>query len=81
MMANEIEKSSDNKSERAEEPTTAFKTVQFFQSFEEMEQDELEWLAVLSPEEHLHHAVSLIKRVFSQQLEKHPKIGTDIHFD
>lgn len=80
-MASEKENSSDKKSERVEEPATAYKTVHIFQSFEEMERDELEWLAALSPEEHLQYAVSLIKHVFFKQLEKHPNIGTQIHSD
>ncbi|MEX2410455.1 MAG: hypothetical protein WD607_03630 [Candidatus Paceibacterota bacterium] len=65
-------------SNKGEEPSVAFKA---FNSFNEMEEDELKWLAGLSGEEHLHHATSLIKRVFAEQLEKHPEIDTHIYFD
>jgi len=66
---------------KIQEPLSTFKTIRVFNSFEEMEQDELKWLAGLSPEEHLQHATSLIKRVFAEQLEKHPEIGTHIFFE
>lgn len=65
---------------KVQEPEVVYKTIRVLNSFEEMEQDELKWLASLLPEEHLQHATSLIKRVFSEQLEKHPKIGKRITF-
>lgn len=45
-----------------------------------MEEDELKWLSSNSPEEHLHHAVSLIKRVYAEELKNNPKIGSEIKF-
>jgi len=66
---------------KVREPEAAFKTIRVYNSFDEMEQDDLKWLAGLSPEEHLQHATSLIKRVFSEQLEKYPEIGKHITFN
>lgn len=79
-MNNKKDLHSKNKPEKVKEPSISFKNFKAFNSIEEMEQDELKWLAGLAPEEHLQYTTSLIKRVFSEQLEKHPKIGTQIHF-
>ena len=68
----------NNRANKTKAPSVDFKA---YNSVEEMEQDELKWLAGLTPEEHLQHATSLIKRVFSEQLEKHPRIGNRIFFD
>ncbi len=77
------DKNSQNEKDenRVEEPATAFNSIHVYNSFDEMEQDHLKWLASLSPEEHLQHATSLIKRVFAKQLEKYPELGKHITFD
>lgn len=72
---------SKNDQNKAEEPQTTFKTVRIFNSFEEQEEEEIRWLASLSPEEHLRNTTALIKRIFSDQLKKHPEIGIRIYFD
>ena len=66
---------------KAEEPAVEFRSVRIYDTIDEMEVDELKWLAKLSPEEHIHHALSLIKRVYSEQLKNNPEIGKEINFD
>lgn len=73
--------SSDNENHKVEEPNISFKNIRVYDTFEEMEEDELKWLASLSPEEHLRNTTSLIKRIFSEQLKKYPKIGARLYFD
>jgi hypothetical protein len=80
-MNNEENNNSKNDQNKAEEPRTAFKTIRFFNSFEEQEEDEIRWLASLSPEEHLRNTTSLIKRVFAEDLKRNPYIGTEIQFE
>jgi hypothetical protein len=77
-MSTKKEKHSKSDKNQVEEPSVAFK---IYPSFQEMEEDELKWLAGLSPKEHLQHTTSLIQRMFSKQLEEHPKLGTRIYFD
>lgn len=74
--------SSKSKSDSANEPLTAYgaKRIQFFNSFEEQEKDNYSFLATLSPEQHLHFATQLIKRVFASELERHPSLGNKIKF-
>lgn len=56
----------------AEEPLATYgaNRLQFFNSFEEMEQADAKEMALLSPVEHLQNATALIKRVFTQELKK-----------
>lgn len=74
-------KKKGQKNTRAKEPEVSFKTLRIFSSFEEQEEEEIRWLASLTPEEHLQNTTALIKRVFSDQLKRHPEIGTQIYFD
>jgi len=65
------------------EPSAAYtidkkKTVTIFNSFEEAEEDNYKWLASLSGEQHLINAVALIKRIYAEDLKKHPKIGNKL---
>lgn len=64
MMDNEKEKSSDKKSERAEEPTTAYKTIRIFTSHEEAAEYEAKQSAELTYDERLKYVEELRKRVF-----------------
>lgn len=57
------------------------KEIRFFSSFEEMETENIKWLASLSPEQHLQYAVLLIKRVFAENLQKNPVLGNKILID
>jgi len=66
---------------KVREPETAIKTFRAFNSFEEMERDELRWLASLTPEQHLRHTIDLIKRVYADKLTQKPKIGKKLYFD
>ncbi|HYW35042.1 MAG TPA: hypothetical protein VE868_06515 [Balneolaceae bacterium] len=77
------EKNGESRSDqtKAEEPETVFKTVHIFDSFEEQEQAEIEWLASQTPEQHLQHTVALIKRIFADELKQHPRIGNKLRFD
>lgn len=79
-MSKDKKKSSGNNQNKAEEPKTAFKTVQFFNSFKEQEEAEIKWLASQTPEQHLQHTVSLIKRVFAKEMKQHPEIGNQLNF-
>lgn len=66
-----------------EEPTVGYekKRIHIFNSLEEQEEDNYKWLASLTPEEHLHYATELIKRVFAKELKENPIIGNKITFD
>jgi|ERR1017187_5142391 predicted nucleotidyltransferase len=72
-----------SKTSEVKEPLVAYgdKRIRFFNSFEEQEKDNYSWLASLSPEQHLHYATQLIKRVFANELEANPTIGNKIKFD
>ena len=67
-----------DKEEMKEKPTEASepqveygnKTLHIYNSFEEQEEDNYKWLASLTPEQHLHNAVKLIKRVYGISKEK-----------
>lgn len=67
-----MDKSSHSKN-KIEEQQTAVQSVRIYDSIEEQEQ--IAWLASLSPEQHLMHATALIKRVFDDTLEANT--GTD----
>lgn len=58
--------------------TTPNKSISVFNSFEEAEEDNYKWLASLTGEQHLINAVALIKRIYAEDLKKHPKIGTKL---
>ena len=51
---------------QASEPQAEYgkKALQVYNSFEEQEEENYKWLASLSPEQHLHNALELIKRVY-----------------
>lgn len=68
-----------NNKSKAEEPETLYKAIRVFESFEEQEAEEVKWLASQKPEQHLQHAVSLIKRIFAEELEKHSEIGVKLY--
>lgn len=73
-------KSSESK---VKEPVVAYqadkgKSLAIFNSFEEAEEDNYKWLASLTGEQHLINAVALIKRIYAEDLKKHPKIGTKL---
>ena len=57
------------------------KRMHFFNSFEEQENENYKWLASLPLEENLRYTVSLIKRVFADDLIKNPTIGNRINFN
>jgi hypothetical protein len=73
----------DLKQREVKEPAVAYqpakgKTLTIFNSFEEAEEDNYKWLASLTGEQHLINAVALIKRIYADDLKKHPKIGNKI---
>lgn len=72
---------SENEQNKTEEPGTEYKRLRIFKSFDEQEEEENRWLASLTPEQRIHHATNLIKRVFAGQLKKNPRIGKRIYFD
>lgn len=55
------------KEEKAEEPETAFKTVRFFDSFEEMDRFEYRQYAKMSPEERLLTVLKIRNRVWPEE--------------
>ena len=65
------------------EPEVAYESnrIRIFKSFEEQEEDNLKWLASLTPEQHLYYGTLLIKRIFSEELKQNPTIGNRIKFD
>jgi hypothetical protein len=73
----------DLKQREVKEPAVAYqpakgKTLTIFNSFEEAEEDNYKWLASLTGEQHLQNAYELMKRIFAEDLKKHPKIGNKI---
>jgi len=80
-MSKKENQDSKKKANKAEEPETVFKTVRIFDSFEEQEKEELKWLASQTPEQHLQHATDLVKRMFDEDLKKHPTVGNHIYFE
>lgn len=72
------DKDKNSEEDKVGEPEVAFKTIQVFDSFEEQEVAEMEWLASQTPEQHLQHAVSLIKRIFAEELRQEPEIGNQL---
>ncbi len=72
-----------SKASESNEPLVTYgnKRITFFNSFEEQEKDNYAWLASLSPEQHLHYATQLIKRVFASELKTNPTLGNKIKFD
>jgi hypothetical protein len=68
---------------KVKEPAVAYnvtpnKSISVFNSFEEAEEDNYTWLASLTGEQHLQNAVALIKRIYAEDLKKHPTIGTTL---
>jgi len=68
---------------QVKEPTVAYnatpnKSISIFTSFEEAEEDNYEWLASLTGEQHLQNAHELMKRIFAEDLKKHPTTGTKL---
>ena len=57
------------------------KSIQFFSSLEEMEEDNYKWLSTLTPEQHLMNAVAHIKQIYAEELKRNPGLGTEIIFD
>lgn len=57
------------------------KKIHFFNSIHDQEKENYEWLASLSPEEHMFHATELIKRIYVNELRGFPVIGNRIKFD
>jgi len=57
------------------------KKITIFKSHEEADEKHYEYLASLTPEVHLQNAVSWIKRLYADELKKHPRIGKKLHFD
>jgi hypothetical protein len=56
-------------------------TIHFFNSIEEQEADNYQYLASLSPEQHLENATALIKRIFATELKKNKTMVKRITFD
>ncbi len=54
------------------------KSVSFFNSFEEAEEDNYKWLASLTGEQHLQNAHELMKRIFAEDLKKNPTTSTKL---
>ena len=79
-MSEEENKDSKKAQNKAEEPEATFKTVRFFDSFEEQEKAEIQWLASQTPRQHLQHTVSFIERIFADDLDKNPEIGHNLKF-
>jgi predicted restriction endonuclease len=68
---------------QVKEPSVAYKTgleqkFSIFNSFEEAEEAEYQYLASLTGEKHLANALIWIKRLYTKELKKHPKIGTNL---
>lgn len=57
------------------------KNIYSFDSLQEQEADNFEWLASLTPEQHIRNATELIKRIFSEQLKKNPHLGHHLTFE
>ncbi len=88
-MTDEDKKDENKKLNGVSEPSVEYpfqtpesnRTVKFFSSFEEMEDDNYKWLATLTPEQHLQNATANIKRIFAEDLKKNPRIGNKIIFE
>ncbi len=76
-------KEEKTKTPQANEPIVAYGSnrMHFFNSLEDQESDNYKWLTSLTPEQHLQNATQLIKRVFAEDLKKHPTIGNRITSD
>jgi hypothetical protein len=71
------------KEKPVKEPAVAYqpdkgKHLTIFNSFEEAEEDNYKWLASLTGEQHLQNAHELMKRIFAEDLKKHPTVGTKL---
>lgn len=73
--------------EKVNEPQPGYGThanageLRFFKSFKEAEDYDNKWLASLTPEQHLHNAVQLIKRHYKNQLDDNPNIENNFTID
>lgn len=63
------------------EKTVENKSIHFFNSLDEMAEDNYAWLATLTPEQHLQNAVAHIKQIFAAELRLNPKLGTNLKID
>lgn len=80
-MTKDRNKESGAEKNKVREPEITFKTFRAFNSFEDMKEDELGWLAALTPEQHLGHTIGLIKRVYADKLARNPRIGKKLYFE
>jgi|GEM_PF-911721 hypothetical protein len=67
-MSKKENQDSKKKANKAEEPKTAFKTVRFFDSFEEENEDTAKQRAATSYDERMKNIETLRKRVFNEHL-------------
>lgn len=81
VMAKDRKNESGTDKNKVREPEATLKTFRAFDSFKDMKEDELGWLAALTPEQHLGHTISLIKRVYADKLARNPKIGKKLYFE
>lgn len=69
-----------NEAEATYTSGSAGNTVYFFNTIDEQEADNYQYLASLSPEQHLENATALIKRIFADELKKNKTIVKRIIF-
>ncbi len=57
------------------------KPIHFFSSLDEMANDNYDWLATLTPLQHLQNATKHIKQLYADDLKRNPTIGNQLMFD
>ena len=76
--------SEDSNNQHFYEPVPYYgstRKLKIFNSIEEAEEDDISWLASLTPEEHLQNAMLLIRQTYAHILKDKPTLGNRIHFD
>jgi hypothetical protein len=55
--------------------------ISFFSSIQQQEDEHYKWLASLTPEQHLQHAVANIKRIYAKELSETPTPSKELRFE
>ncbi len=55
--------------------------ISFFASIQKQEEAHYKWLASLTPEQHLQHAVANIKRIYAKELSEQAEPPIELRFE
>ena len=55
--------------------------ISFFSSIQQQEDEHYKWLASLTPEQHLQHAVANIKRIYAKELSEQTTAPNELRFE